>query len=69
MFHHLDVLDELRAIYLPASSLLLFCWFFSLQDLKPRFHSSRLHGSDNAEDDVRCVNIFLIVGLLVSINR
>lgn len=23
-----------------------------IQDLKPRFHSSRFHGSDNGEDDV-----------------
>ena len=24
----------------------------ALQDLKPRFHTSRIHGSDSVEDDV-----------------
>ena len=46
-----------------------FAWIYALQDLKPRFHSSRLHGSDNAEDDVRCFTIFLIFCLWVPVNR
>ena len=33
----------------------------ALQDLKPRFHTSRFHGSDSAEDDVsyQSFNIFI----------
>lgn len=29
-----------------------FLFTLAMQDLKPRFHSSRFHGSDDAEDDV-----------------
>lgn len=63
VFNYNDVLlDELIVCHLQlvVSFLLLFCLNSALQDLKPRFHSSRLHGSDNAEDDVRCVDIFLL---------
>lgn len=37
----------------------LFSSKFSVQDLKPRFHSSRFHGSD-VEDDV-CSNIIFVL--------
>lgn len=30
-----------------------------LQDLKPRFHTSRLHGSDDFDDDVRDLLLFV----------
>ncbi|KAK2974298.1 hypothetical protein RJ640_026859, partial [Escallonia rubra] len=36
------------------------------QDLKPRFHSSRFHGSEDAEDDVCFQLIFLVLGLIFS---
>lgn len=32
---------------------------FAMQDLKPRFHSSRFHGSEDAEDDVRFYKILI----------
>lgn len=48
-----------------CSSSFIFLFFplllFSvLQDLKPRFHSSRFHGSDNAEDDVSKPSSFFL---------
>ena len=40
-------------LYNPLSvETLFFGKTLAMQDLKPRFHSSRFHGSDNADDDV-----------------
>ena len=36
-----------------------------MQDLKPRFHASRFHGSEDVEDEV--IMIFLIGSLVVEI--
>jgi hypothetical protein len=42
-------------------------YFFSfgiistLQDLKPRFHTSRFHGSDSVEDDVSYKNLDMFI--------
>lgn len=48
--------------------------FLAMQDLKPRFHTSRLHGSEDAEDDVDfllssiiCTNYVIWLGPFPSI--
>lgn len=36
-----------------------------MQDLKPRFHVSRLHGSDDTEDDVCCYIFAFVIAYLI----
>lgn len=48
--------------------------FSDIQDLKPRFHSSRFHGSEDAEDDVCFILNFMpyylcLLVWLVSLNQ
>lgn len=46
--------------FFPAEKLILSFWKLEInytgnhcgQDIKPRFHSSRFHGSEDGEDDV-----------------
>lgn len=37
-----------------------------MQDMKPRFHASRFHGSEDAEDEV---NLTFLIGSLVVESR